>query len=291
VQTCIVHLIRQSLRYVPRRQYDQVVKDLRPIYTAVNADAAMAALEAFEERWGAQLPVIGQAWRNSWEYVIPFLAFEPEVRRVIYTTNAIEALNRQLRKAIKTKGHFPNEEAARKLIYLAISNATPAWTRTRSSTAALLAFKSSSETDSPTKPAYTQNRMPSSDRLSLCGPRRARDRRACAGRASEVRQDEGWTTINEFPSGSRTQNIGGTGPPQRVTSSSTSTPEAFRAAWSASTSEVSRQIPVWLAPASWPGGGGASAIVVGVPRRATSTQRPASPIGTSTTFSKPSVST
>jgi putative transposase len=81
VQTCIVHLIRQSLRYVPRRQYDQVVKDLRPIYTAVDSDAALAALEGFEEKWGEKLPVIGQAWRNGWEYVTPFMAFEPEVRR------------------------------------------------------------------------------------------------------------------------------------------------------------------------------------------------------------------
>ena len=88
------------------------------------------ALEAFDEKWGARFPVITQAWLNAWEYVIPFLAFPPEVRRVIYTTNAIEALNRQLRKAIKTKGHFPNEDAARKLIYLAITNAVPAWTRT-----------------------------------------------------------------------------------------------------------------------------------------------------------------
>lgn len=141
VQTCIVHLLRQSLRYVPRRQYDQVVKDLRPIYTAVNADAALAALEAFEDKWGSQIPVIGQAWRNSWEYITPFLAFEPEVRRVVYTTNAIEALNRQLRKAIKTKGSFPSEDAARKLVYLAIQNAAPQWTRTRSWTKALLAFK------------------------------------------------------------------------------------------------------------------------------------------------------
>ena len=141
VQTCIVHLIRQSLRYVPRRQYDQVVKDLRPIYTAVNADAALAALEVFEEKWSSQIPVIGQAWRNSWEYITPFLAFEPEVRRVIYTTNAIEALNRQLRKAIKTKGSFPSEDAARKLVYLAIQNAVPQWTRTRGWTKALLAFK------------------------------------------------------------------------------------------------------------------------------------------------------
>ena len=141
VQTCIVHLIRQSLRYVPRRQYDQVVKDLRPIYTAVNADAALAALEAFEDKWGSQIPVIGQAWRTSWEYITPFLAFEPEVRRVVYTTNAIEALNRQLRKAIKTKGSFPSEDAARKLVYLAIQNAAPQWTRTRGWTKALLAFK------------------------------------------------------------------------------------------------------------------------------------------------------
>ena len=141
VQTCIVHLIRHSLKYVPRRQYDQVVKDLRPIYTAVDADAALAGLEAFEEKWGQQLAPVVKAWRDAWEHVIPFLAFPEEVRRVIYTTNAIEALNRQLRKAIKTKGHFPNEEAARKLIYLAVTNAVPQWTRTRGWTKALLAFK------------------------------------------------------------------------------------------------------------------------------------------------------
>jgi len=141
VQTCIVHLIRQSLKYVPRRQYEAVTKDLRPIYTAIDADAALIALEAFEEKWGAQIPVIGQAWRSAWEHVTPFMAFPDEVRRVIYTTNAIEALNRQLRKAIKTKGHFPSEDAARKLVYLAIQNAVPQWTRTRGWTKALLAFK------------------------------------------------------------------------------------------------------------------------------------------------------
>jgi putative transposase len=141
VQTCIVHLIRHSLRYVPRREREQVARDLRPIYTATNADSALQALEAFDERWGKRFPPITKSWTDAWEQVIPFLAFPPEVRRVIYTTNAIEALNRQLRKAIKTKGHFPNEEAARKLIYLAITNATPAWTKTRNWTAALLAFK------------------------------------------------------------------------------------------------------------------------------------------------------
>jgi len=141
VQTCIVHLIRHSLKYVPRREREQVARDLKPIYTAVDADAAQVALEAFDDTWGARFPVITQAWLNAWEYVTPFLAFPPELRRVVYTTNAIEALNRQLRKAIKTKGHFPNEEAARKLIYLAITNAVPAWTRTRNWTTALLAFK------------------------------------------------------------------------------------------------------------------------------------------------------
>jgi putative transposase len=87
VQTCIVHLIRASLRYVPRRQYDAVVKDLRPIYTAIDQDHALAALDAFEHKWGDQLPPVVKAWRDAWEHVIPFLAFPPEVRRVIYTTD------------------------------------------------------------------------------------------------------------------------------------------------------------------------------------------------------------
>jgi putative transposase len=141
VQTCLVHLIRSSLKYVPRREREQVARDLKPIYTAVDADQAQAELEAFDEKWGQRFPVITQAWLNAWEYVIPFLAFPDEVRRVIYTTNAIEALNRQLRKAIKTKGSFPNEDAARKLVYLALQNAVPQWTRTRNWTTALLAFK------------------------------------------------------------------------------------------------------------------------------------------------------
>jgi putative transposase len=141
VQTCVVHLIRTSLKYVPRREREQVARDLKPIYTAKDADAAHEALEAFDEKWGHRFPPITQAWLNAWEYVIPFLAFPDEVRRVIYTTNAIEALNRQLRKAIKTKGSFPNENAARKLVYLALQNAVPQWTRTRNWTTALLAFK------------------------------------------------------------------------------------------------------------------------------------------------------
>jgi putative transposase len=110
VQTCIVHLIRHSLKYVPRREREQVARNLKPICTAVDGDAAQAALEAFDDKWGARFPVITQAWLNAWEYVTPFLAFPPEVRRVVYTTNAIEALNRQPRKAIKTKGHFAHHD-------------------------------------------------------------------------------------------------------------------------------------------------------------------------------------
>jgi transposase-like protein len=87
VQTCIVHLIRASLRYVPRRDYDAVTKDLRAIYTAIDSDRALNALDAFEAKWGQKLPPVVNAWRDAWEYVIPFLAFPPEVRRVIYTTD------------------------------------------------------------------------------------------------------------------------------------------------------------------------------------------------------------
>ena len=101
----------------------------------------MAALEAFEAKWGERFPPVVAAWQDAWEHITPFLRFTDEVRRVVYTTNAIEALNRQLRKAIKTKGHFPSEDAARKLIYLAIQNAAPQWTRTRAWAKALLAFK------------------------------------------------------------------------------------------------------------------------------------------------------
>src|SRR3954451_5600577 len=107
VQTCIVHLIRHSLKYVPRREKEQVARDLKPIYTAVDADAAQAALEAFDEKWGSRFPVITQAWLNAWEYVTPFLAFPPELRRVVYTTNAIEALNRSCAKRSRRKVTSP----------------------------------------------------------------------------------------------------------------------------------------------------------------------------------------
>ncbi len=106
VQTCIVHMVRNSLRYVPWKNRKAVAKDLRAIYTAANEDDAAVALDEFEVKWGKSYPIIVRSWRSNWERVIPFLAFPGHIRRAIYTTNAIEALNRQLRKILKTRGHF-----------------------------------------------------------------------------------------------------------------------------------------------------------------------------------------
>ena len=141
VQTCIVHLIRSSMRYVNYRDRKKVARDLRPIYTAPDADTALIELERFDQQWGTQYPMIATAWRASWEYVIPFLSLPAELRRVAYTTNTIEALQRQIRKAIKTRGHFPDEQAATKLIYLAITRAQGKWRSTRAWTPARAALK------------------------------------------------------------------------------------------------------------------------------------------------------
>jgi putative transposase len=131
VQTCIVHLIRASLRYVNYRDQRKVAAALRPIYTAPNADQALAELERFDAEWGARYPATVAAWRASWEHVVPFLALPDELRRAVYTTNTIEGLHRQIRKAIKTRGHFPDEQSATKLIYLAIIRADAKWQRNR----------------------------------------------------------------------------------------------------------------------------------------------------------------
>lgn len=120
VQTCVVHLVRHSLNFCSWKDRKAVAAKLREVYVAETAEAAWDALEAFDEDWGRQYPSIAQAWRRAWQEVIPFFAFSPEIRRVIYTTNAIESLNRIIRKAIKTRGSFPSEDAAEKLIYLAI---------------------------------------------------------------------------------------------------------------------------------------------------------------------------
>src|SRR3954471_16479131 len=129
VQTCIVHQVRASLRYVTYPERKKVAADLRRIYSAANVEAAEHQLAAFEQKWGARYPMIGASWRARWEYLTPFLALPADLRRVVYTTNSIENLNRQVRKAIKTRGHFPDEQAATKLIYLAIMRAETAWKR------------------------------------------------------------------------------------------------------------------------------------------------------------------
>ena len=120
VQTCIVHLTRHSLNFCGWKDRKAVAADLRMIYSAATADLAADALDAFEEKWGEKFPSITPAWRRAWQEVIPFFAFDPAIRKIIYTTNAIESLNRVIRKSIKTRGSFPTDEAATKLIYLAI---------------------------------------------------------------------------------------------------------------------------------------------------------------------------
>jgi putative transposase len=130
VQTCIVHLIRASLRYVNYRD-KKVAGALRPIYTAQTPTRQLAELEAFETEWGGRYPAAVQAWRASWEHVTPFLSLPEDLRRAVYATNTIEGLHRQVRKAIKTRGHFPDEQSATKLIYLALNKADTEWQRNR----------------------------------------------------------------------------------------------------------------------------------------------------------------
>jgi putative transposase len=129
VQTCIVHLIRNSLAFVTWKDRKAILPSIKAIYRAETADMARTRLEMFETEWGRRYPAIGQIWRRAWEQVIPFFAFAPAIRKMIYTTNAVEALHRSLRKIIKTRGSFPNDDAALKLLYLAIKNAGMRWRR------------------------------------------------------------------------------------------------------------------------------------------------------------------
>jgi transposase-like protein len=130
LQTCIVHLIRNSLDYASWKDRRALAAAIKPIYTAANAEAAQAALDDFEAgSWGQRFPTVVASWRRAWSRVVPFFAFPPDVRRVIYTTNAIESVHARLRKIIKTRGHFPSDEAATKLIWLALRNITAQWTR------------------------------------------------------------------------------------------------------------------------------------------------------------------
>lgn len=125
LQTCIVHLIRNSLEYASWKDRKPLAAALRPVYTAATAEAAAATLDEFERGpWGQKFPTIVAAWRRAWDRVIPFFAYPPAVRKLIYTTNAIESLHSQLRKIIKTRGHFPSDDSATKLIWLALRNIT-----------------------------------------------------------------------------------------------------------------------------------------------------------------------
>jgi putative transposase len=128
VQTCIVHLIRNSLDFVSYKDRRAVAADLKEIYRAKDADAGKTALEAFDAgEWGRKYPAIAMSWRRHWQAVIPFFAFPDEVRRIIYTTNAIEALNSKLRRAVRTRGHFPNDESAMKLLFLVLNLTEKEW--------------------------------------------------------------------------------------------------------------------------------------------------------------------
>jgi putative transposase len=127
VQLCIVHLVRHCLNYVSWKQRREVAGDLRRIYTAATAEGAALALEEFAAKWDTTHPTISQVWRRNWQRVIPFFAFPAEIRKVIYTTNAVESLNMSLRKIIKTRGSFPNQEAALRLLYLALRNHSQKW--------------------------------------------------------------------------------------------------------------------------------------------------------------------
>jgi transposase-like protein len=124
-QTCVVHLLRNSFRYAGRQHYDAIAKALRPIYTAPTEAAAMERFLEFCEAWGERYPAIVRLWENAWAEFVPFLSFDVEIRKIICTTNAIESVNSRIRRAVKARGHFPNEAAALKCVYLAIMSLDP----------------------------------------------------------------------------------------------------------------------------------------------------------------------
>jgi len=128
VQTCIIHLIRNTFRLTSRRYWDELKRDLKPIYTAINATAARAAFEELAQKWGPRYPAVVRLWDNAWAEFIPFLDYDVEIRRVICSTNAIESLNARYRRAIKARGHFPNEQAALKCLYLVTRSLDPTGT-------------------------------------------------------------------------------------------------------------------------------------------------------------------
>jgi transposase-like protein len=128
VQTCIVHLIRNSFRYAARQDWDKIARALKPVYTAPTESAAMERWLEFAEAWGTKYPAIVRLWENAWAEFTPFLQFDPEIRKVICSTNAIESVNARIRRAVKARGHFPNEQAALKCVYLAVMSLDPTGT-------------------------------------------------------------------------------------------------------------------------------------------------------------------
>jgi putative transposase len=125
VQTCVVHLIRNTFKYSSRKYWAEIARDLKPVYTAVNAAAAEAAFESFDEKWSTRYPAISKLWRSAWDNFVPFLDLDIEVRNLLSTTNAIESLNARFRKVVDARGHFPNEQAALKVLYLAVRSLDP----------------------------------------------------------------------------------------------------------------------------------------------------------------------
>jgi transposase-like protein len=125
VQTCVIHLIRNTFKFASKKYWGQVAADLKPIYRAPTREAAWAAFEEFEEKWGKPYPAISQLWRNAWEQFVPFLDYHPEIRAVLCSTNAIESLNARYRRAITVRGHFPTEQAALKCLYLVTRSLDP----------------------------------------------------------------------------------------------------------------------------------------------------------------------
>jgi putative transposase len=141
VQLCIVHLLRASLNYVNWKERKQVAADLKPIYRAATAEQAELELAAFAGKWGDKYGAIVKQWRENWQRVIPFFAFPEEMRRVVYTTNGVESLHMSMRKIIKNRGSFPNEEAAMKLLYLALKNVVKKWETVQNWKSALNRFE------------------------------------------------------------------------------------------------------------------------------------------------------
>jgi transposase-like protein len=125
VQTCVVHLLRNSFRYAARQDWDKIAKLLKPVYTAPTEEAALDRFAEFADAWGRKYPAIVKLWENAWEEFTPFLRFDTEIRRIVCTTNAIESVNARIRRAVKARGHFPNEHAALKCVYMAIMSLDP----------------------------------------------------------------------------------------------------------------------------------------------------------------------